>query len=1195
MCTRINALSRILTDVLASDPICDQILTTEMGRKSLLEIYTDKLVGWVRSSEMSEKDHLISTIKSLLEDGVDTQCDTPTLFRLWKAISNRSKKIPFVTKKKALCNYFKILSQSILSSEIIDIPTIAAQVVKKIVDIPAKSGGPNFKNYYNGIPIRKEVLKNSLCGTDSADIIKLIKSRRKPLHITTQFGNHTKYKISTPIVKIIGTVSHEFETDKDAHEKFSCEKHAYVKAGLYFGLIVTIDGKISHDDGRLFHITLCAPDRCDKYVGNLSLHSEYIKYTVTSSPILLLECLIDKKGSIPSIGFDFDEVIAHTITKDLPKDLGWLKDPSIIGSVDHTRFTILSIAAANSLSEIRVITNRRIADIEKIVAMEEAANINFAAQYHDNKYCLAGSPPQLKFSFQSENTHGCTTKKAASKITRLHDMGIGCFIEDNNEIISYMTKTYNGLLGHYLMNCSTLKTIIPSFSSPIVIGICGPLACGKSTIIKEMTKILEGVTVEVYSTDVLNSMKKRVNAYQFVENKCITSTADYILFDTGFTSGPKPDWVDHVYPIECNRVDTIAAMSIVGLLTRIDHPTFNLPDELTDLIKENMSQIISKSPEIGEFFSEYIESPDDTPDDPDVFSRDKYPRKPDGDPCSGMDIIDVLNHFKDVNLCKKYFDEYKHLFSIRGAVKLADGTYEQSTGMHVSIKYFNGCQAWNAVWGIQARGFSAVFDGDTWIAVKFGMETSFEIFSDQVHNKIDASDTQDIGNRGMSKFSMADQKTVSKFNDDPTCPTTVTFKVDGQYLVVNVYSGDLATKLYGIIMEYDDDGNEMTKILASTSMDKTENLIVISSNNTWLHPEPMIASTITALAAEFTSITYDDLCEDTRTPLEVFETDIMNQFIDRIIAFCLAGDGIQGNMCHISFEICCENNKPAWGDEEHTELAARSSQSSISCLGYMMNNQFHTHGTDVCQPRIAASGFDQPCYWNTTSAGVIQMMNDAVDVIYGKMTEGDWFSKFPPNNIVQSRCNKFHPEGFVLFIYGRYFKLKFQVYYWMHKPQEKYMGYIKALPVCINKYFPKLERIHFFVNDFQDWLLQFYMYIKKTMHTAPIDFIDSVKSVGAQNAIKACLDTNPIKAQKIVLNNCQKIITTNISKFITDKFVDMKHSDEIESIIMKVAMYLVIGKTDDEIQASVIAAFTPDGSKYEKAPISIFEQLLLHK
>ena len=156
------------------------------------------------------------------------------------------------------------------------------------------------------------------------------------------------------------------------------------------------------------------------------------------------------------------------------------------------------------------------------------------------------------------------------------------------------------------------------------------------------------------------------------------------------------------------------------------------------------------------------------------------------------------------------------------------------------------------------------------------------------------------------------------------------------------------------------------------------------------------------------------------------------------------------------------------------------------------------------------------------------------------------------------------------------------------------MSYIKGMPPSANKYFPKLERIQFFATKFQEWLFPFYMHIKETMQTAPTQFMDDFKNVKAQTAMKRCMESDPVKAQKIVLNNCRKSIATTISGFITSKFVDMEHSDEIDTLIIQVAMNLIIGKTDEQIQAAANAAFSPDGSKYEKAPISIFEKLLLH-
>ena len=125
-----------------------------------------------------------------------------------------------------------------------------------------------------------------------------------------------------------------------------------------------------------------------------------------------------------------------------------------------------------------------------------------------------------------------------------------------------------------------------------VIGICAPIACGKSSVISEIANILRnsGKTVEVISTDEINKQAyltgKRVSAYSVIESVSYSCDKDYLMVDTGFTNGTKPNWVDKMFILTTTNVLDMLLYSLTGVTLRDDHPTIKLPDKLKAIINK---------------------------------------------------------------------------------------------------------------------------------------------------------------------------------------------------------------------------------------------------------------------------------------------------------------------------------------------------------------------------------------------------------------------------------------------------------------------------------------------------------------------------------------------------------------------------------------------------------------------------------
>ena len=526
---------------------------------------------------------------------------------------------------------------------------------------------------------------------------------------------------------------------------------------------------------------------------------------------------------------------------------------------------------------------------------------------------------------------------------------------------------------------------------------------------------------------------------------------------------------------------------------------------------------------------------------------------------SNLDILQVLNHLVDPNKIGSFFVKHKHLCKIYGSTKV-NGKHPVKNGMYVTIKYIDGCQSWKTKWGLGARGFCAMWCTDHWEPLKIGMQTSFEI-----PNGVAAEDTQDGFTFSSDKFSQADIDKIIGFNkgvDD----VTYTFKVDGQYLVANVYNAEMSKIILAVLHDLYDD-KVFSVALAEYSMKKYGYVVVLSSNNTWLTPDLMIPSIVTAMWSHFKlkeNKTYKDLCADKRAFQKVFDEDLREPFLSSLMNFCNAGDETVNDTIHVSFEVCCKNNTPARQEKIHG-LAVTSQESALFLLGYHDWEKFHPHSTQECQIRVVDSGFRDPCFWVMNSKVIGNEFHKAImDVVMGKMTEKEFFGIFPPRNKRSNPIDSyaFHAEGGVVYVEGRYFKLKTPVYYWVHKPKQHYWDNIMAIPNTATKYFPAVLKIKAFITNIDKFVIDFKNDI--TMFTDKILENDEIMKAFVEGAPQKMLlafekkkESHPEIALKMITNAPH--VKAMIIKKIWDESAAVKmmgdtveFSDKVRSCIFSI-------------------------------------------
>ena len=419
-------------------------------------------------------------------------------------------------------------------------------------------------------------------------------------------------------------------------------------------------------------------------------------------------------------------------------------------------------------------------------------------------------------------------------------------------------------------------------------------------------------------------------------------------------------------------------------------------------------------------------------------------------------LIDVINTLNNVDAIRKYIEvDNKHRFNVIGT----STQIRENAGYHCNITYKHGCKSYSKKWNVEARGFSAVYDGRLWKIVKMGLQSSFNI------------NPFFYGKGKRQKTCDSDQSLIDKLLDTQTpVDINITSKIDGQLIVINVYFGSLCNELYSNICELSQEYSSryrLSKLIATGSVLKHNCLIVISSNNTWIHTEDMSYSIITALGFEFDS-EYKERDLSSLNCIEYFKQYVLDSFMDRVLLFC-NNNNIQGNHCHIYGEIQCKDNAPAWGNKL-ANLAVGCNRSGFTVFGYNDSRRFIGH----FEYSFIASKFKQPAFWNNKkNIDIMDMLSCIENVIDGNLSETDFFNLHAPSNVCKDEYI-FCPEGFIIYIEGRCFRMKSKQYFWFHCPTkgDNVVSISKSLAAekdFYDYYFHNSKMILSFIDNFNNF------------------------------------------------------------------------------------------------------------------------------
>lgn len=476
-----------------------------------------------------------------------------------------------------------------------------------------------------------------------------------------------------------------------------------------------------------------------------------------------------------------------------------------------------------------------------------------------------------------------------------------------------------------------------------------------------------------------------------------------------------------------------------------------------------------------------------------------------------------------------------------------------------SIKYRDGInKLWRPVWARQCRGiFFYVQDDFTCVPIKYQLQRGAELMTGMLVSANIAS-TQDISDaKKIACLSDSQQRTCKILltgENDGLLDAHLTEKVDGSLLTVTFYYGKLAELMKSIIINYGDDFSKM--IL--TGFEKFGLVGVVSTQGTLMMASDMQDYFVTSnLESKIIGLKRDYLIEQAKryNPVELFELHGESWFIEmiRVLNSLPVVDSVSNiSLC---WESVCENRSTAWGNL-HSELAI--SYSSSMCLFLGASWSGNSWVLNIPHTMLEIESINEPRFWRTsTSAQVDCLMRGLEDVVYGRITNNDFLTKFSPSNKTWDNTLSLHPEGYVCYTREGTFKdlpivdynkLKLAAYYIGHKFHDESIKELYELSKTASHIFPMAKAVGDFYSEIES---KFYAIGQKLSKGLGLNNSFASKLEG--KAAKSYSSATPEIQAKMIINANTDSFNTWIKELVSEYYPAIS-TTELDADVVKTGL-----------------------------------------
>ena len=497
--------------------------------------------------------------------------------------------------------------------------------------------------------------------------------------------------------------------------------------------------------------------------------------------------------------------------------------------------------------------------------------------------------------------------------------------------------------------------------------------------------------------------------------------------------------------------------------------------------------------------------------------------------------------------------------------------------MVIKITYFEHNRLWRHKWARDCRGVVLGYLNGKWIVLKYLLQRGAEILTGVQVKKFDSSENVEVVEGQIANISMFDdiqQDTIRRIINNSDIEMAVTCKRDGSLFGCSVYYGEVAEFVKELIIASNEPfANLVLQMCEENDLD----LMVFSTNGTYFMGEHMYDYNVHAMLSMIMSDDEIYTFADT-LPIDLFRQQGL-PILQKLIALTesVRSPGLSG--ISVSAETIVRDRLTYRG-VRHYELATAYPVSSFTPLGFTMYNS-ESDGTFQYFPhfcfseQIAQNGFLEPPYWFISNASVLEkMIEDLDNVIFNKMTQDEYFIKYPTEN--QFPFGKFLDfEGFVCYrmeddMGFDYSKAKTDAFYKAHDhgrvcDAEK-IAYLIELAKVAGSAFPYAQKVKDFYDSIDQKLMAF------TQEMIRESGADGIFFDGLKDTAKAAFHRIPAHKKFLALQN-QSTTFMELAKVVYLKHFALKDDADaknVSSILTQIMTHLHKPEVIESVKASDI-------------------------
>lgn len=375
---------------------------------------------------------------------------------------------------------------------------------------------------------------------------------------------------------------------------------------------------------------------------------------------------------------------------------------------------------------------------------------------------------------------------------------------------------------------------------------------------------------------------------------------------------------------------------------------------------------------------------------------------------TNQDIIEFLSTFDNLAEIKNFMEN--------NAVLMNYPPISLNTSMAQKcflLKYLDYNKNFHKTWMRQVRGTAFIFVDGKYICIKNLLQKGMEYLT-MLHRKNDIMSNE----TSFGTFDVVQQDIMDKIKNNKSLHSTLSFKGDGSLfgvILIPKSNEKLATTMSEMLVNCP---------IAKMVMEKASIygfIPVLCSSGTLTVDSTKIGYFVTSILCGMMGFDIEELHDIAllKTPLQVLEEYVIDEFLQRINTFWTLSENFQQDIMCLSFEAVCKQRKCAWNNVQNV-LAVSYDHCSLKFLGCTFNvgNTMGSYRAHFQLGDVPSKcGFIEPLFWHCTHTSDVGTITENIsNVLQSRMTIEDFYVIHPYQNQYGNIRMDLDYEGFVIYV-----------------------------------------------------------------------------------------------------------------------------------------------------------------------------------